>query len=224
MYSLTIVKLLLKSINIMSMKFTELLCAKFCHDLAGPIGAINNGMDFLHSDNLQMQEKAIELVNMSSKQAIHRLTFLRQAFGFLQNNSETDTSTLKTLITNFFYTSKVQVTFFIDKEIEKLDRNILKIVLNLAMIASTAIMYNGSLNINISKDDKNYLLIKIEGMGSANKIEHELLNTLNGEKTIETTTRNVQYFYTKQIADSIDYKFSISNIKDKVVFIALKND
>lgn len=203
------------------MEFTELLCAKFCHDLAGPVGAVNNGIDFLNCDNVEMQERAVELIEMSSKQAINRLTFLRQAYGFLQDSSETGISNLKSLITNFFYKSKVTVNFFVDKDIENLDRNILKITLNLTMIASTSIMYNGLLNINISNDDQKNLKVTIEGIGSTNKIEPEVLGILKGEK-IEPTTRNVQCFYTKHIADAIGYKFSTSNIDDKVIFVASK--
>lgn len=218
MYSLTCS---LTNIKIYNMKFTELLCAKFCHDLAGPVGAVNNGIDFLNCDNSQMQEKAVELIEMSSKQAINRLTFLRQAYGFLQDSSETGVSNLKSLIINFFYKSKVTVNFFIDKDIENLDRNILKITLNLTMIASTSIMYNGLLNINISHDDKKNLIVNIEGIGNTNKIEAEVLSILDGEK-VEQTTRNVQCFYTKHIADAIDYKFSTSNIGDKVIFTAAK--
>ena len=204
------------------MEFTELLSAKFCHDLAGPIGAVNNGIDFLNSSNAQMQERATELVEMSSKQAIHRLTFLRQAYGFLQQNSETGISNLKSLIINFFYKSKVKVNFFIDKSIDNLDRNILKITLNLTMLASTAIMYNGILNINISKDDNNNCVVTIEGIGSSSKIEPEIVSILESTKDIEVTTRNVQCFYTKYIADSIHYKFEISNIDDRVTFKAFK--
>ena len=204
----------------MRMEFTELLCAKFCHDLAGPVGAVNNGIDFLNYDDKQMQERAIELIEMSSKQAINRLTFLRQAYGFLQDSSETGISNIRTLVTNFFYKSKVNVNFFIDKDIEKVDRNILKLILNLTIIASTAIMYNGLL---VTHDKTNNLSVSVEGIGNTNKIEPEVLSILDGKNT-EITTRNVQCIYTKNIANAINYKFSTSSINDKVTFTASKDE
>ncbi|MBP9791945.1 MAG: hypothetical protein KBC27_01910 [Rickettsiales bacterium] len=206
------------------MELTELLCAKFCHDLAGPVGAINNGIDFLTSDDKQMQERAIELIEMSSKQAINRLTFLRQAYGFLQDSSETSITTLKSLVTNYFYKSKVLVNFLIDKDIEKLDRNILKIALNLTILASTAIMYNGSLNIYISNDKNKKPIINIEGIGSISKLEPEVTTILENESGAEITTRNVQCFYIKNIATAINYKFLTSCVKDKVIFKALSDE
>jgi histidine phosphotransferase ChpT len=205
------------------MEFTELLCAKFCHDLAGPVGAVNNGIDFLTSDNKQMQERALELIEMSSKQAINRLTFLRQAYGFLQHSSETSISTLKSLIVNFFYKSKVTTNFFVDKNIDKLDRDILKIALNLTMLASTAIMYNGTLNVHINYNTNNNLDVILEGVGVTTKIESEISNILQDHK-IELTTRNVHCFYIKNILDSIGYKCSISNIKDTVIFKASRDE
>jgi histidine phosphotransferase ChpT len=206
------------------MEFTELLCAKFCHDLAGPVGAVNNGIDFLTSDDKQMQQRAIELIEMSSKQAINRLTFLRQAYGFLQVSSETSITNFKSLVINYFYKSKLLINFFIDKDIEKLDRNILKLALNLTILASTAIMYNGSLNIYINNDKNKKPVINIEGIGSISKIEPEVTTILEDGPETEITTRNVQCFYIKKIAKAINYKFSISCVKDKVFFKALSNE
>ena len=92
-------------------ELSEFLCAKFCHDLAGPIGAINNGIDFFESDNEQMKEKAYELVRMSAKQAVNRLTFFRQAYGNIVVDNEIHLMELKFLILKFMEDSKLQLDF-----------------------------------------------------------------------------------------------------------------
>ena len=33
-----------------NLKFSALLCSRLCHDLASPIGAINNGVEMLESE------------------------------------------------------------------------------------------------------------------------------------------------------------------------------
>ena len=57
-------------------KLAELLCARFSHDLAGPIGAINNGVEFLSEENSVIKEQAIDLIKTSAVQAVSRLQFL----------------------------------------------------------------------------------------------------------------------------------------------------
>ena len=50
-------------------RFIELLCSKLCHDLISPIGAINNGLEFLEQESDQNNEDAIQLIRKSATQA-----------------------------------------------------------------------------------------------------------------------------------------------------------
>ena len=63
------------------MKMTELLCSKLCHDLISPIGAINNGLEFLQDESSEMANEASKLIDTSAKQAADRLAYFRLAFG-----------------------------------------------------------------------------------------------------------------------------------------------
>ena len=60
---------------------TELLCSRLCHDLISPIGAINNGLEFLAEGDPKTTADAIGLVGASASQAAARLAFYRLAFG-----------------------------------------------------------------------------------------------------------------------------------------------
>ena len=198
------------------MEFAELLSAKLCHDLAGPIGAINNGMEFLNSDDKDVKEKALNLVLFSSNQALHRLSFIRSAYGYMNDSSEMSVSAMKALVLNFFENSKVAIDFKIDKKIEQLDRNTLKLILNAVLIVSASIMYNGSMFIEVHGDDN--LSIKIEGVGSVMKIEQEIQDILSNVGGIVMTTRNVQCFYIKDLAKAANYKMTLQQIGEKIGF------
>lgn len=59
-----------------------LICSRLCHDLAGSIGAVNNGVELLAEEtDPQMREEAIGLVAQSASDAARRLSFFRLALG-----------------------------------------------------------------------------------------------------------------------------------------------
>lgn len=59
-----------------------LMSSKICHDLVGPVGAINNGLELLEEEtDEQTRAYAFELINYSAQAARARLEFARLAFG-----------------------------------------------------------------------------------------------------------------------------------------------
>ncbi|MSO76029.1 MAG: hypothetical protein EXQ87_03830 [Alphaproteobacteria bacterium] len=64
------------------LKIVELLCSRLCHDLIGPIGAINNGLELLSDYDPSMADDVLPLLTTSAKQAWDRLAFFRAALGF----------------------------------------------------------------------------------------------------------------------------------------------
>jgi histidine phosphotransferase ChpT len=59
----------------------ELLIARLCHDLAGPVAAVGNGAEMLADDDPGFAEEALRLVADSADAAASRLAFYRFAFG-----------------------------------------------------------------------------------------------------------------------------------------------
>lgn len=59
-----------------------LICSRLCHDLAGSIGAVNNGVELLAEEtDAAMREEAIGLIAQSASDAARRLSFFRLALG-----------------------------------------------------------------------------------------------------------------------------------------------
>jgi histidine phosphotransferase ChpT len=65
----------------LDMQVLELLMARLCHDLAGPIAAVGHGTEVLADDENLMCE-ALRLVTAAAMRAGHRLRFYRFAYGF----------------------------------------------------------------------------------------------------------------------------------------------
>jgi histidine phosphotransferase ChpT len=62
--------------------FTAFMSSKICHDLVGPVGAINNGLELLDEEtDEQTRAYALELIQYSAAAARARLEYARLAFG-----------------------------------------------------------------------------------------------------------------------------------------------
>ncbi|MCF3931861.1 histidine phosphotransferase family protein [Acuticoccus sp. M5D2P5] len=58
----------------------SLLASRLCHDVVGPVGAIQNGLELMAEDE-SMAEMALELIKKSAAQATAKLQFARMAYG-----------------------------------------------------------------------------------------------------------------------------------------------
>ena len=65
---------------LVDLKVAQLLCSRLCHDLVGPIGAVNAGMELM-SDGTNDVDEAMALVAGSGQQLNRRVIFYRLAFG-----------------------------------------------------------------------------------------------------------------------------------------------
>ena len=61
----------------------ELLASRICHDLVSPVGAINNGVEFMEEmgDDPDQRKEAISLISHSASQASAKLMAFRIAYG-----------------------------------------------------------------------------------------------------------------------------------------------
>ncbi len=65
---------------LVDLKVAQFLCSRLCHDLAGPVGAVNAGLELL-DEAADDAEGALTLVADSARQMTRRLAFFRMAFG-----------------------------------------------------------------------------------------------------------------------------------------------
>jgi histidine phosphotransferase ChpT len=66
----------------LDIRVCELLAARFCHDLAGPVAAIANGAELLGDDDPDFAKQAATLISDSAKTATKRLQLFRYVYGF----------------------------------------------------------------------------------------------------------------------------------------------
>ncbi len=68
-------------------RLAELLTARLCHELAGPIAAIGNGAELLAEEGAGFFDEAVRLIGDSAARVARRLQFYRFAYGFLSGGA-----------------------------------------------------------------------------------------------------------------------------------------
>jgi histidine phosphotransferase ChpT len=66
----------------LDIRLFALLTARLCHDLAGPVAAVGNGVEMLSDPDPEFAREAARLVVASASGAASRLHFYRFAYGF----------------------------------------------------------------------------------------------------------------------------------------------
>jgi histidine phosphotransferase ChpT len=202
----------------MDIRFCELLCAKFCHDMAGPVGAINNGIDFIESDDLEMKSVAMDLLSTSARKAINNLVFLRQAYGFAPYESDVDFYTVKTFIENFLKGSRISVVVLKESKNELVNGRVAKLLYNLTIMLSNIMTYVGHLKILLGDDS-----IIVTSNAPIHKIDNDLEQILQGDvESSSLTSRNVQIAFTALVALDLGYKIGLQYTSPDMVTLTLK--
>ena len=129
-----------------SQKMAELLISKMTHDLAGPIGATENGLELLEEDG-SFASDALAIARQSARNVSSRLRYYRLAYGSSTACQTMDPNSIKKTVEAFFGSDrKVDITF---SEInEMLPKELIKCLLNMILCAKDALMYGGKMHID----------------------------------------------------------------------------
>lgn len=65
----------------MDVKILEQLASRICHDLVSPVGAVNNGIEFLEDMGPEALDDALSLIKYSAGQASAKLQAFRYIYG-----------------------------------------------------------------------------------------------------------------------------------------------
>lgn len=147
------------------LEFASILCSRLCHDLVSPVGAISNGLELLESEqDGDMREAVIDLIEKSTKQTSNKLQFFRLAFGAGGGfSAHLDTREAEKSLHAFLAGSRVELNW--EVAVPELSKGGVKLLLNLCLVASEALIRGGSLKVEVIAVSADQLQLTIEGTG-----------------------------------------------------------
>jgi histidine phosphotransferase ChpT len=165
----------------------SLLCSRLCHDLMSPVGALNNGIELLADEtDPDMREKCLELLADSARASANKLKFFRLAFGAAGGfGEEIDTLEAQTALEGLYGSERrIELAWMVSSD--KLPKNAVKLLLNLAMLAGDALVRGGRLDVGAERQNDG-LELAVRAEGPRIMLDPALRETLvkGGEGTIE---------------------------------------
>jgi histidine phosphotransferase ChpT len=199
-----------------SLDLSALLCSRVCHDVISPVGAIVNGLEVLEDDDdASMRDFALDLIRKSARQASARLQFARIAFGAAGSaGAAIDLGDAENVARGMFQDDKVQLTWSAPRAL--FPKNKVKLLLNLVVIATTAIPRGGSIDVQVTGDAENCeFVLKSKGINA--RVPPHAQALLAGEPEGGTVdAHGIQVFYAGLVARAAGMDVALSIEGDEV--------
>ena len=194
-----------------------LLCSRVCHDIISPVGAINNGLELL--DEGGADEDAMNLIRASARNASARLQFARIAFGAAGSAGMLiDTGDAHAVATAFLANEKPELEWIGARAL--LPKNKVKLLLNLILLANTAVPRGGTVNV-VVEGDAAAPRFTLRSVGPTARVPAAFEKLVPGEvEGSEIDAQSVQAYYAGALARSCGMAITAALDGEDVVIAA----
>jgi histidine phosphotransferase ChpT len=183
--------------GVVDMRVLELLTSRLCHELSGPIAAINNGVELLAEEDPDFHRDALALVGDSARRGGSRLQFYRFAYGY-SGGGATVGAAPQDLADLFFATSRITCNY--GESVRVLPLPSQKLACNMLLVGAEALARGGDLTLTHG----------LEGLDLQAVGEDVFLTPETGAALLlatpaaALTSRTVQAYFTALLADTLD--------------------
>jgi len=194
----------------------HLLCAKLCHDLVSPVGAVSNGVELLRDMGPEDAEDILGLIADSSIKAADRLKFFRVAYGLASDSVRSDAEA-KEITKGMMGGHDISLDWPLDAAmVMPIAEDRVKLLLNLLLLAAEALPRGGTIAVRLN-DDGGGMRIDLESSGEGANLSPESMAGLTEGADVSTMTpRTVQGFFTARYARSLNSALEIDQSPNRV--------
>ncbi|MEL6279862.1 MAG: histidine phosphotransferase family protein [Pseudomonadota bacterium] len=208
-----------RRIEIDDLALASLLSSRICHDLIGPVAALNNGVEIIEDGvDDDMRGHAFQLIGESARLASAKLQFYRMAFGAggaLADSMNIDE--LKDLTTGFLEGGRVTLEW--TRGESALDRTLAKLLMNLVLIGIETLPRGGSVRVGAMKKGATNLIVVAEGRNATlSDRSRDLLRSGIVEDALQP--KEAPLLLTHRLAKSLRAELSFGQENERVVVAA----
>ena len=197
---------------------SELLISKICHDLVSPIGAVNNGIEFMADMGDEGLGDGIGLIEHSAKQASVRLQLFRMCYGAGGSDPKMSGKVIYETFQNYIEDTKVDMEWDLMNAMPDSDlpAGFMKTLLNLMVFAYESLPKGGIVAVTM-EDGK----MIVTGTGEMVKPKDDSTQSFNGTLDIaDLSPKSVHGFITKQYAGLFGLDIDL-DVRDDAVHLSL---
>jgi histidine phosphotransferase ChpT len=190
------------------LELAALISSKICHDVIGPVSAINNGLEILdEEEDVQSKNYAMDVIRNVTETASARLQFARFAFGAAGSaGSQIDLSNAESLCRGLIGKGKHKLVWRGLSGTMTKDK--VKLLLNLVAVAPTAIPRGGEIEVSITGTlDTPTFTVRCRGVGA--RPPQYLGDFVNGPPP-PIDAMSIQAYYTLRLAASSRMRLGVT--------------
>jgi histidine phosphotransferase ChpT len=185
------------------LRVAELLAARLCHDLIGPVAAVGNGAELLADEDAEFARDAIALVGDSALKANRRLQFYRFAYGF--TGGAVAGPSPHQLAANFLEDSSISCDYGVAARSLSIERA--KLACNMLAIAAEALIRGGRLAVEAGENGP-----ELEAIGEGSGTSPQIRAALSlATPVAELTSRTVGAYFTGLLADRLERRIVVND-------------
>ena len=203
-----------------ALDLAALLCSRVCHDLISPTGAIVNGLEvFEESKDEETKIFALNLIKKSARSVSARLQFCRLAFGAAGSaGAQIDLGDAENVARGFIEDDKVKLGWNLPRLL--MPKNRVKLLLNMLVVAGTAIPRGGSLTVEPLGEGET-MSFRIAAVGLNARVPQAVPGLLSGGTAgVPIDAHAIQPYYAGLLARSCGLTATIALEGDAVIIAA----
>lgn len=199
----------------------ELITTRVCHDLAGPIGAFNNGVELLEEGGEDMAAQAVELLAMSAREARAKLQLFRIAFGVVNYQGTANPEEVHQIVAQYFAHSKVKLEWQVAEDMTFFTTELRRMVACMVLVVAGSLLVGGVLKVRAQKTPTQ-MQVEVHGEGPKVKHDEETLAILtSAEPPLQSSSRavpaHVLRYFAQNATASVKLEHSADFLKINLV-------
>jgi histidine phosphotransferase ChpT len=193
------------------LELAELMAARLCHDLVGPIGAVANGVELL-GDGGGPDPEVTSLIAASARQATRRLQWFRIAFGTA--NALPASSMLaetRRLAAGLFEDGRATLHWPPPDSASEAaaTRPAAKLLLNLVLLGLESLPRGGTVNVQIGVRDGSMGIV-VAASGTSARVPDDIQTALRrGVAISDLTPKSVPAYLAMRLAETTNAQLTI---------------
>ncbi len=190
------------------LELAALISSKICHDVIGPVSAINNGLEILdEEEDVQSKNYALDVIRNVTETASARLQFARFAFGAAGSaGAQIDLGNAESLSRGLIGKGKHKLIWRGMQGAVSKDK--VKLLLNLIAAAPTAIPRGGDIEVSIAGTlEMPSFTVRCRGVGA--RPPQYLGDFVNGPPP-QIDAMSIQAYYTLRLATSSRMRLTVA--------------
>jgi histidine phosphotransferase ChpT len=207
-------------VTLAPMDLAALLCSRVCHDVISPVGAIVNGLEVLEDEkDPEMREVALDLIKKSAASASSRLQFCRLAFGAAGSmGASIDTGDAETVTRGLIASERTALAWNPPRQFAP--KNKVKLLLNLCLIAQSAVPRGGVISVDLSGQDES-LAMRIQAKGVNPRLASGVADLVAGQpESGAVDAHSIQPYFAGLVARECGMEVAITVDAESVTFEA----